>query len=120
MLVPIRHENMSARRWPVITIGLIVINTIVFLATYSSMQEQAPEMGHAKAHILLLAAAHPELKVTPQAQKLINSFSAQYPEQWAKIQSPNHDVIDAWDAKMRLMDDPAVLQSEMDSLTQQY
>ena len=62
MLIPIRHENMSARRWPVITIGLIVINTVVFLATYSSMQEQAPELGQTKAHILLLAAAHPELK----------------------------------------------------------
>ncbi len=120
MLIPIRHENMSARRWPVITIGLIVVNTVVFLATYSSMQEQAPEIGHAKAHILLLAAAHPELKVTPQAQKLIDNFSKQYPEDWTKIQSPNHDVIDAWDAKIRLVDDPVKLQSEMDSLSEQY
>ncbi len=120
MLIPIRHENMSARRWPVITIGLIVLNTVVFLATYSSMREQAPEMGHAKAHILLLAAAHPELKVTPQAQKVIENFSKQYPDEWAKIQSPNHDLIDAWDAQMRLMEDPAKLQAEMDSLTQQY
>ena len=120
MLIPIRHENMSARRWPVITIGLIVINTVVFLATYSSMQEQAPELGQTKAHILLLAAAHPELKTTPVAQKLVDNFSKQYPTDWQTLQSPNHDVIDAWDAKMRLMDDPVGLQSEMDSLTDKY
>ena len=34
MLIPIGHENMSARRWPVITIGLIVINVVVFLGTH--------------------------------------------------------------------------------------
>jgi hypothetical protein len=33
MLIPIGHENMPARRWPVITIGLIVINVVVFLFT---------------------------------------------------------------------------------------
>ena len=120
MLIPIRHENMSARRWPVITIGLIVINSVVFLATYSAMHEQAPEMGNTKAHILLLAAAHPDLKVTPQAQKLVDNFSKQYPDDWAKIQTPNHDVIDAWDARMRLEEDPVKLQAEMDSLTEKY
>jgi membrane associated rhomboid family serine protease len=120
MLIPIRHENMAARRWPVITIGLIVINSVVFLATYSSMQEQAPEMGSTKAHILLLAAAHPELKVTPQAQKIVDSFSRQYPEDWTKIQSPNHEVIDEWDARMRLVEDPVKVQAEMDSLIEKY
>ena len=35
MLVPIGHENMSARRWPIITIGLILVNLLIF-ADYSS------------------------------------------------------------------------------------
>src|SRR5882724_7777403 len=120
MLIPIRHENMATRRLPVVTIGLIVINVVVFLATNSSMQEEAPKLGKAKAHILLLAAMHPELKTTPQAQKIVDNFSKQYPENWQKISSPNHDVIDTWDAQMRLMDDPDKLQAEMDSLTEQY
>jgi len=34
MLVPIGRENMSARRWPVITIGLILLNFGVFLNTH--------------------------------------------------------------------------------------
>ena len=33
MLIPIRHENMEARRWPVITIALLVMNVVIFLAT---------------------------------------------------------------------------------------
>jgi membrane associated rhomboid family serine protease len=120
MLIPIGHENMAARRWPVITIGLIVINTIVFLATYNSMHEHAPEMGQARAHIILLAAAHPELKMAPSSQKLVDGFSKQNPTEWHTLQQPNHEVFDAWDAQMRLMDDPERLQSEMDSLTEQY
>jgi hypothetical protein len=61
MLLPIKHENMSARRLPVVTLALIAINVLVFLGTYSTIEEQAPQLGKARAHILLLAAAHPEL-----------------------------------------------------------
>ena len=60
MLIPIRHENMSARRWPVVTLALIVINTIAFLATHDKLTQQGPELGKVKAHILILAAAHPD------------------------------------------------------------
>src|SRR5262245_49886386 len=67
MLIPIGHENMSARRWPIITIALIVINVAVFLGTHGAMEEQAPELGHTKAHILMLAAMHPELNLPPEA-----------------------------------------------------
>ena len=31
MLLPLRHENMEGRRWPVITIGLIAFNVLIFL-----------------------------------------------------------------------------------------
>ena len=43
MLIPLRHENMQGRRWPVITIGLIALNTVIFLGTHWKMDEQAPE-----------------------------------------------------------------------------
>ncbi len=33
MLIPIGHENMSPRRWPVITLALIVSNVVAFLGT---------------------------------------------------------------------------------------
>jgi membrane associated rhomboid family serine protease len=119
MLIPIRHENMSARRWPVVTLALIAINTIVFLATHDALTHQAPELGKVKAHILILAATHPELNLKPEAQQLVTNFKTRYPTEWLKIQDPSHKIIDAWDARMRLVDDPEQLQQEMDSLAQQ-
>jgi len=120
MLVPIGHENMTARRWPVITIGLIVINVVVFLFTIGSIDEQAPALGQAKAHILILAALHPELKLQPEAQNLVDSFKQSHPAQWTQIQNPYRDIIDAYDAKVRLMDDPEQLQKEMDAQSAEY
>jgi hypothetical protein len=31
MLIPLGHENMQGRRWPVITITLIALNVVIFL-----------------------------------------------------------------------------------------
>ena len=56
MLVPIKHENMAARRWPVVTLALIAINTVAFLFTTMSMSDEAPQLGEVKADILILAA----------------------------------------------------------------
>jgi membrane associated rhomboid family serine protease len=120
MLLPIKHENMSARRLPVVTLALIAINLVVFLGTHSTMEEQAPQLSKTKVHLLLLAAMHPELKMTPQAQEMVSSFQKQHPATWRRIQDPSHDVVDPWDAKMRLMEDPEALQQEMDSLTRDY
>ena len=44
MLLPIKHENMEARRWPVVTLALIAINVVVFLGTYPTMEQQAPQL----------------------------------------------------------------------------
>ena len=58
MIVPIGHENMSARRWPVITLGLILLNFGIFLSTHSVMETQGSQLGQVRAHILILAAIH--------------------------------------------------------------
>jgi membrane associated rhomboid family serine protease len=120
MLIPIRHENMEARRWPVITMGLIVLNTVIFLITNSAMDTEAPELGNTKAHIILLAAAHPELDMSDREQRLVEAFKKENPEEWSRLQSPMHQLVDGWDAKMRLKDDPHELQAEMDSLGRTY
>ncbi len=120
MLIPIRHENMSARRWPIVTLALIAINTVVFLATHGALTRQAPELGAVKVHILILAATHPELNLSPDAQQLASSFKDHHPGEWAKVQDPNHKIIDAWDARIRLVEEPYQLQQEMDSLSDQY
>jgi len=120
MLVPIRHENMEARRWPVVTLALIAINTIVFLLTTWSISNEGRQLGEVKSNILILAALHPELKMPPQSQRFVDGFKQSHPKEWRLVQNPNRDVINAFDAKIKTMDDPEQLQEEMDSLNQQY
>ena len=59
MLIPIQHENMSARRWPVITLGLILLNFAVFLATHRVIEKQDAQLWQTRTHILILAAHAP-------------------------------------------------------------
>ena len=66
MLIPIRHENMAARRWTVITLTLIAINIIVFLGTHDALSRQAPELGKVKVLLLILAATRSELNLKLQ------------------------------------------------------
>ena len=120
MLIPIKHENMAARRWPVVTIALIAINAVVFLFTMSMIDDEAPQLGEVKSHILILAALHPELKLKPEAQHLVDGFKQSHPQQWKQVQTPYRDILNAYDAKIKLMDDTSKLQDEMDSLNAQF
>jgi len=120
MLIPIGHEKTSARRLPLITIALIAINIVVFALTNSALEGEGPQLGTLRAHILMLAAAHPELNIPPEAQRIVKAFQDHDPDDWRRIQNPNHDVLDGWDAQMRLMEDPAQLQEMMNSLVSDY
>jgi membrane associated rhomboid family serine protease len=123
MLVPIGHEQTSARRLPMVTIALIAINCIVFAFTNASgaLERESAELATLRSHIRILAAMAPELTVPPVAQQVVSDFRDHYPDQWRQLSNPNRDVIDGWDAHIRLMaDDPTSLQKEMDSAAQQY
>jgi len=120
MLIPLRHENMEARRWPVVTLALIAMNIMVFLFTTVSMSDEAPQLGEVKSDILILAALHPELKMQPQPQRLVDGFKKSHPTEWAQVQNPDRDVISPFDRKIKLIEDPQKLQDEMDSLTERY
>src|SRR6202163_3473908 len=120
MLIPIKHENMAARRWPVVTLALIALNAAVFLFTLSAIDDEAPQLGEVKAHILILAALHPELKMQAESQHLVDGFKQSHAAQWKQIQSPYRDIIDAYDAKIKMTEDTSKLQSEMDSLNAQF
>lgn len=120
MLIPLRHENMEGRRWPVISIALVVLNLGIFLATRGQIDTENPQRAEVRAHILLLAAAHPELSMHPNVAEMVTKFKTENPGTWNEAQSQNRDVADGWDARMRLMEDPGALQQEMDSLTEQW
>jgi membrane associated rhomboid family serine protease len=120
MLIPLNHENMQGRRWPVITIAIIALNVFVFLGTHGSMDKQGPELGEAKVHILMLAAMHPELRLPEKAQQLVSSVQTKSPALWKELKNPSRDLEDAWDVRLRLQEDPEALQQEMDSLSSRY
>jgi membrane associated rhomboid family serine protease len=120
MLIPLRHENMEGRRWPVISIAIVAINVLAFLGTHWQIEAQNPKRSEVRAHILLLAAMHPELSMSPDVQEFVTRFRKGNPAVWSRVASASRDVADVWDAKMRLIEDPAELQRQMDSLAQQY
>ena len=120
MFIPLRHDNMEGRRWPVISIGLVVLNLVVFLSTHWRLEEQNPHLAEVRAHVLLLAAMHPELTLPPDVQEFVTTFKEKHPGTWSEAQSQTRDLADAWDARIRLIEDPAVLQQEMDSLAEQF
>ena len=79
MLIPLRHESMQGRRWPIITIGLIVLNTLFFLLTHGKIEEQSQQEGVVKVHVLMLAALHPELKMPDDVQHFVEKTGAVSP-----------------------------------------
>ena len=120
MLFPVKHENMTARRWPVVTLGLILLNFLIFLATHQAMERQEDSLWSVKMHVLVLAAQHPDLAISPKAQQFVADFQAYDPTDWAEMQSSSFKPIDDWDAQMRSVDDGEQLQSEMDSIAAEY
>jgi membrane associated rhomboid family serine protease len=120
MLIPLRHENMRGRRWPVITFGIIALNVVIFLATHGAIDRQEPELGQAKIHLILLAAMHPELKIPEKAQDFVASVQNKNAALWQEAKNPGRSIFDAWDAKIRVQDDSYALQQEMDALGDDY
>lgn len=120
MLIPLKHENMSGRRWPIITIALIILNVLAFLGTHWKIDQQTSESVPVKTHLILLSAMHPELQKSPEVQKYIGYIEEKNPNLFAKLKDFNRRPEDGWDARIRLEDDPTHLQDEMDSLSQQF
>lgn len=121
MLIPIKHENMSARRWPIITFALIAINVVVFLFTNGPMQEQSAKFAQVRLRILTLAAAHPDLDIPESVKPFVDHIREKYPEAWAKLkQSAGHPVADDPDGRLRQMHESEQWQAEMNSLAGQY
>ena len=120
MLIPIGHENLRGRRLPYISIAFIALNVLVFLGTHWTIESESKQTGEVQSHLLMLWGAHPELKMTDDAQRFVQSFEANNSALAARLKSSNRDLEDGWDARMRLMEDPEQLQAEMDTLCQQY
>ena len=121
VLIPIQHENMSARRWPVITLALILVN-LRHLCRYSSHRGPArfTALEGRRAHSHPCRHA-PESGPSSRGQRSLRRvFGASFRTIGPRCKTLNSDAVDEWDARTRLIEDPAELQEEMDSLGDQY
>jgi membrane associated rhomboid family serine protease len=100
MIIPLNHENMKGRRWPYVTIGIIALNTVFFLATHWAMERESQQMGVIREHIILLAAAHPDTPMNTSERKLVDSFRQSQSKMWALLASPVHKPFNAWDTEI--------------------
>jgi membrane associated rhomboid family serine protease len=101
VIIPLNHENMHGRRWPYVTIGLIVLNTIFFLATHGTLDREIQEIGQIQGHILLLAATHPSTAMNAAEQRLVENFRRSKAKAWELYSSADRTPLDSWDVEMR-------------------
>ncbi|MCU1317232.1 MAG: Rhomboid-like protein, partial [Candidatus Acidoferrum typicum] len=121
MLIPLRHENMEGRRWPVVTFALIALNLLIFLGTHWKIEAQEPERIEVRTHVLVLAAKHPELKMSEEVEEFVDEVKSKVPEaDWKQFSSNRREPQDSWDEQIRDVDDPQQLQVEMDALAQRF
>lgn len=121
MLIPLRHENMEGRRWPVVTFTLIALNVLIFLGTHWKIEAQEPQRREVRMHVLVLAASHPELKMPEDVEKFVDEVKSKTAEAlWQQLSSRKRKPEDGWDAQIRQVDDPEQLQAEMDTLAERF
>lgn len=120
ILIPIRHENMRGRRWPIITFALLGLNILAFLGTHWTIEAQAPERAEIRTHLLFLAAMHPELNMGDREHKLIDPLAKKYAALWQQLGSSQRPPADEWDQNIRQVTDRDELQSEMDKLSSEF
>jgi membrane associated rhomboid family serine protease len=118
MIFPVGHENLQGRRWPVVTIALIVVSAAVFLATFSRMEDEAQELSEAKTRLMLVAIWHPEAERPPSVQQLLDTFYRGYPQYYQQYASKDRRPESDWEVNMRGYS-AAQAQAEMAALTEE-
>lgn len=104
MLIPTGHENLEGRRWPWITIAIILLNFLAFALTHGRMEAEAQRILETKIRILMLEGYHGDLDKTPAVAAMIERFKASKPYLWDRIRDPQRRPEDLWDIEMREYD----------------
>lgn len=120
LLIPLRHENMRGRRWPIITFALIGINILVFLLTYGPMKQEGPEHARVRLQLLVLANDHPDLRMTPDASAYVESVKKKAGDQWEKLVPAYRTLLQSPAPRARENEDPAELQQHMDAACEAF
>jgi len=86
-LFPLQHEDLTARRWPWITTGLIIANALIFAATYFYDVRVEREVEGNLSTLNSYYSARPYLSLSKSMQKLILSDAKSFMLQG--IEPPN-------------------------------
>jgi membrane associated rhomboid family serine protease len=100
MIIPIGHEDQRGRRWPWVTIVIIALNVVIFLATHDRMEAEGHQAGQAQLHILILSARYPDTQMPPDVAQMVESFKREHARAYAMLASNDRKSIDPWDAKL--------------------
>jgi len=121
VLFPLTHENMRGRRWPWITIGLIALNSVIFLYTNFAAPDDYSHLVVAEYRILVFSSRYPDAQMTPVASDLVAAFKMEHREAYNRLakQSASYDdgQADADTDSRRLS--PADASAEMSRLCSQ-
>ena len=120
MLIPVGHENMTVRRWPVVTAALILINLLAFIVTNGTLEKEVFEMEILKLRIVELAAIHPDIHVPPEIQPVITDFREKHPREWEKISSQEFTLADLLSPEMFRTEEYASPQAKMNALAEEF
>ncbi len=75
------------RRWPYITTAIMALCVFVFLFTHERLQHETGQYLEIQSRTLSLAAAHPQVMLTPAQQTMIDVFRETNPRDWAEMES---------------------------------
>lgn len=93
-MFPIGHEgNLTVRRWPVVTVAIIVICLVAFILTDNAIQKDNSGLVQVRTHILILHARFPELPMSEKSRAMVEQFKRDNPDVFrqlasAELQSP--------------------------------
>ncbi|PIE35523.1 hypothetical protein CSA56_04030, partial [candidate division KSB3 bacterium] len=87
IILPVSHEHMEAARFPYITLGIVLLNTLIFLVTVISVNHTSEQHFHREAELVeyyvnsytieLYALDFPQAtfdKLSPGSQRYIREF----------------------------------------------
>jgi len=134
MIIPISHENMETRRWPVITIALIALNVIIFILTYKTLDNEIQQIAEIKLKILAIAIMFPDVDMQPESRQIVDDFKKHNPDAWETLDDADTDgrgepqypgnILSTLLNNNKIAKDKqqfyAMLQKQMDSLNEQF
>jgi len=111
---------MRGRRWPIITFSLIGLNVFVFLLTKGPIEEQQPERARVRVELVVLAAAHPELHISPDASAYVESVKKRAGDRWDQLVAANRSAAMNSPGRDPQVEETAELQRQMDSFCEAF